>query len=157
MNVDEDNYKVYLNITANASVDANIIYQSDHITTSLGGTLGEGMIGLDLEMDFLNEDVNAIYKTKFNNTIIEKNIYENTTIDAWNNCSDAIECFERCPTAYIIENNKTVPVESSDTDYSTNSSIYTLITYTKVCSYSRYLGNFKEHLNSFNSSLKRTI
>ena len=156
MNVDEDNYKVYLNITANASVDANIIYQSEHITTSLGGTLGEGMIGLDLEMDFLNEDVNAIYKTKFNNTIIEKVIYENTTISAWNNCSDAIDCFERCPNAYTIENNKTIEVPS-ESDYSTNSSIYTLTSYTKVCSYSRYLGNFTEHLNSFNSSLKRTI
>ena len=156
LNVDEDNYKVYLNITANASVDANIIYQSEHITTSLGGTLGEGMIGLDLEMDFLNEDVNAIYKTKFNNTIIEKVIYENTTISAWNNCSDAIDCFERCPNAYTIENNKTIEVPS-ESDYSTNSSIYTLTSYTKVCSYSRYLGNFTEHLNSFNSSLKRTI
>jgi hypothetical protein len=71
--VDKDNYKVYLNISANTSVDAFITYQSEYLSTSIAGSIGKGMIGLDLEMDFFNENVKAIYKSEFSNNTVKKN------------------------------------------------------------------------------------
>ena len=159
--VDEDNYKVYLNISANASTDAYITYQSDYISTNVAGSLGEGMIGLNLEMDFLNQDVKAIYKTEFKEINVTKELYENTTNSVWNNCTDVVECYENCPKSYIIENGveKQITSNSEDLEYYKNSSIYEFKGFSenKLCSYSRYLLKVSDKMYSFNSSLERTV
>ena len=124
------------------------------------------MIGLDIEMDYLNENVNAIYKTEFNNTFIKKELYENTTFSAWNSCKDSTECFvsennDYCPNKYIIENGeiKVLSEDSQDLNNYKNSNIYNFISYNenKICTYSRYLYEVTEEMDSLNSSLKRSF
>ncbi len=159
--VDEYNYKVYLNLSANASANALINYQNEYISTNIAGLLGEGMIGLDLEIDFLNENVNALYKSEFNRTTVKKELHENTTISAWNNCSEILECIEGCPKSFIIENNikKQVKIESKDLGNYVNSNVYEFISRSEnnICSYSKYLYEVKDEIEEFNTSLKRTI
>ena len=156
---DEENFKVYLNISANASADAYITYQSEYLSTNIAGTLGEGMIGLNLEMDFLNEDVKALYITEFNNTTIKKELYENTTVSAWNNCKDAVECFYECPNSFTIENGAEKILTNKDLDNYKNTSVYNFIGYSenKLCTYSRYLYEVSDEMKSYKSSLERTV
>ena len=155
---DPDNYKVYLNLSAKASADAKITYESEDINTILSGTLGQGMIGLNLEMDFFNEIVNAIYKTEFNNTTVKKKIEEKTTMNSWKECHDAIECFYKCPNIVDKQTKKEIP-DSTDLDYYKNSSLYILITNNenRTCTYANYMCTITDEFYSFNSSLKRTV
>jgi hypothetical protein len=159
--VDEDNYKVYLNISANTSVDVLITYQSEYLSTDIAGSIGKGMIGLNLEMDFFNENVKAIYKSEFGNNTVKKELYENRTNPNWDNCTDDIECFEKCPRSYTIENGveKQLTTNENDLEYYKNSSIYEFkgLTENKLCSYSKYLLNVTDVIYSFNSSLERTV
>jgi hypothetical protein len=115
-------------------------------------------------MDFLNENVNAIYKTEFNNTSIKKELYENTTVSAWNNCNNSTDCFvsknnDYCPNNYIIENGEKKILTKKSQDNYNSSNIYKFIGYNenKICSYSRYLLKVSDKMYSFNSSLERTV
>lgn len=118
------------------------------------------MIGLNLEMDFFNEIVNAIYKTEFNNTTVIKVLEERTTMNSWKECHDAIDCFYRCPN--IVDKSTKEEIkqpDSTDLEYYKNSSLYILKTNNenRTCTYSNYMCTITDEFYSFNSSLKRTV
>ncbi len=164
--IDQNNYKVYLNILAGGYVDGYIIYHNNYYNTSVAGAFADGKIGINLTNDYLNEIVNAVYYTEYKNCSLEKYLYELTTLDSWGVCEDAVDCFvgpndDYCP--YIVrvqdEEKTIIKPEKFDSDFYKNESIYIFNGYyeNKLCTFANYFFSVEEKSFEYGSELKMTV
>ena len=164
--IDPDNYKVFLNIKAGGYADGHIIYHNDYYNTSISGAFADGLIGMNLTNDFLNDIVYATYYTEYKNRKLEKNLFEITKLDSWGVCEDAVDCFvgkndDYCPYNLKVVNDSLsafIP-DSFDSDYYKNKSIYVFNGYKEnnLCTYANYFYGVEESSIEFISALNMTI
>ena len=163
---DENDPKIYLNVYAGGSSDATISYGNEFYNTSIAGTFGKGIIGMNMTNNFSNDRVYIEYYTKYENYSYTQTLYELTTLDSWGVCEDAVDCFvgkndDYCPYIVRIEDeNKTIyKPESNDLGYYKNSSIYLFTGYyeNSLCTFANYFYSAEATKYGFNSSISRTV
>jgi len=163
-NIDPDNAIINLDIHGGGYAE-NIIYLiNEYYNTSIAGELGKGKIGMRISNDFKKEKVFIEYYTDFEETVYKKELYEITTLDAWGQCNNLVNCFvsendDYCP--YVLDtelktNSKTETIKNENYK-DTSLWFYTQRYLDKLCTYAHYLYGIEENTYSFISSLNRTL
>ena len=163
---DGNNAKVKLDVYAGGYSDLTISYGNDYYNTSIAGSLGKGIIGMNITNNFSNDRVYINYYRNFKNNTYTKTLYELTTLDSWGVCEDAVDCFvgindDYCP--YIVrvedENKMIVKPESNDLGYYKNSSYYLFTGYyeNRLCTFANYFYSAEETLYEFNAETHTTL
>ena len=163
---DENNSKVNLDVNAGGYSDATITYGNEFYNTSIAGTFGKGLIGMNMTTNFSNHRVYIDYYTKYENYSYTQTLYELTTLDSWGVCEDAVDCFvgrndDYCPYIVRVEDgNKTiVKPESNDLGNYKDSSYYLFTGYyeNSLCTFANYFYSAEETKYGFNSTIARTV
>jgi hypothetical protein len=166
MKIDPDNYKVYLDIYGGGYADGYLVYHNEYFNASVAGAFANGKIGLNLTNYFDLGLVKVDYYTLYQNKSMTKSLYELTTLDSWDNCKDAVECFvgqndDFCPYNVIVNAGADITIIDKPVDigYYKNSSVYSFTGYyeNKLCTYANYFYGVEETSYEYNSTLSITI
>ena len=163
---DKKNAKVYLDVFASGNSNLTITYGNDYYETSIAGSLGRGIIGMNITSNFSNERVYIDYYTKYKNYTYTQTLKEYTILDSWGVCEDVVDCFvgkneDYCPYIVRVEDEEKTIVknETNDLDYYKNSSYYIFTGYyeNSLCTFANYFYTAEAENYEYNTTMKTTI
>ena len=163
---DKNNSKVLLDVFASGNSNLTITYGNDYYETSIAGSLGRGIIGMNITSNFSNERVYIDYYTKYKNYTYTQTLKEYTILDSWGVCEDVVDCFvgkneDYCPYIVRVEDEEKTIVknETIDLDYYKNSSYYIFTGYyeNSLCTFANYFYTAEAENYEYNTSMRTTI
>ena len=151
LNFNPSEYKSLLNIYSGGFSELILLFNTEFVNSTIEGILGKGIIGMNVTNNYLNDDVNVNYFTKYDNNKFKKNLFEIETFDSWNSCKNKNDCFlfsnnNFCP-FYLNEDGKNEK-ENKNNFYFFNGKFNN-----NLCHYNKFILEFQEENEKFETNL----